>query len=130
MIELSDKPWKAEERTVARMFGTSRALMKGTNEKSDIISDIFVVDVKLRKRVNVHKTYRDLLAAARKQDKIPILTMREPGAKLRLAVLDLDYLISILKGAQMNAERRPDKAAGKMVVSDTESPYKGRREYA
>ena len=36
---MADKPWKNEERTVARMFGTERALMKGTEEKSDIISD-------------------------------------------------------------------------------------------
>jgi len=47
---MSDKPWKAEERTVARMFGTSRQLMKGTDEKSDIISGLFTVDVKLRKK--------------------------------------------------------------------------------
>ncbi len=55
-----DKPWKNEERTVARMFGTERALMKGTQEKSDIISDLFIVDVKLRKRWSVQQWYRDL----------------------------------------------------------------------
>ncbi len=33
--------------------------------------------------------------------KIPILTVREPGKKLRLAVLDLDYLISIMKDASV-----------------------------
>ncbi len=64
---MSDKPWKAEERRVAAMFGTERALMKGTQEKSDI----------------------------------QILTVREPGKKLRLAVIELDYLISIMKGASV-----------------------------
>ena len=96
---MSDKAWKNEERTVARMFGTERALMKGTEEKSDIISDLFMVDVKLRKRWNVQSWYRELRQASRKQGKIPILTVREPGKRLRLAVLDLDYLISIMKGA-------------------------------
>jgi hypothetical protein len=43
-----DKAWKLEERIVAKAFNTTRALMKGTNEKSDIDSDLFCVDVKLR----------------------------------------------------------------------------------
>lgn len=98
---MSDANWKAEERKVAHMFGTSRQLMKGTDEKSDIISDLFMVDAKLRKRWSVQQWYRDLKAASRKQSKIPILTIREPGKKLRLAVIDLDYLISIMKGASV-----------------------------
>ena len=93
--------WKNEERTVARMFGTSRQLMKGTEEKSDIISDLFIVDVKLRKRWSIQQWYRELRQASRKEGKIPILTVREPGKKFRLAVLDLDYLISIMKGASV-----------------------------
>ena len=91
--------WKSEERTVAKMFGTSRALMKGTDEKSDIISDLFMVDVKLRKRWEVDRWYRELKDAAAKEDKIPILTVRQPSKRIRLAVVDLDYLLSILKGA-------------------------------
>lgn len=116
---MSDKPWKAEERTVARLFGTSRALQKGTSTKEDIISDIFCVDVKLHKRWSIQKWYRELRVYARKRGKIPILTVREPGAKLRLAVLDLDYLISIMKGAslldtdvEVAAESHTDTAAG------------------
>jgi len=98
---MADKAWKAEERTVARMFGTERALMKGTDEKSDIISDLFMVDVKLRKNWRIQQWYRELREASRKQDKIPVLTVREPGKKLRLAVVDLDYLVSIMKGASV-----------------------------
>ena len=96
---MSDKPWKAEERKVAALFGSpGRMLRKGTDEKSDIISDLFMVDVKLQKRWSVQKWYRELKDAAMKKGKIPILTVREPGKKLRLAVIDLDYLISVMKG--------------------------------
>jgi hypothetical protein len=35
---------------------------------------------------------------ARKHDKIPILVLRKPGNKTRLAVVDMDHLVSILKG--------------------------------
>ena len=98
---MPDANWKREERAVAKLFGTSRQLMKGTGEKSDIQSDLFVVDVKLRQRWNIQRWYRELRDAARKRSKIPILTIREPGKKLRLAVVDLDYLVSILKGANV-----------------------------
>lgn len=96
---MADCSWKAEERKVAAMFGSKRQLMLGTNEKSDIQSNFFVVDVKLRKRWCIQKWYRELRASARKKDKIPILTVREPGKRLRLAIIDLEYLISIMKGA-------------------------------
>ena len=48
-------------------------------------------------------------------------TVREPRKKLRLAVLDLDYLVSIMKGASVldsdneagnGSERATDRAAG------------------
>lgn len=96
--------WKREELRVAKMFGTSRALMKGTDEKSDIISDLFCVDVKLRQRIDIQKHYRELRAAARKEDKIPILVVRRPKDRIRLAVLDCEYLVSILKGAGLLEE--------------------------
>jgi len=98
---MADKAWKAEERTVARMFGTSRALQKGTDTKEDIISDLFMVDVKLRKRWEIQRWYRELKDAARKKDKIPILSIREPGKRIRLAVVEIDYLVSIMKGASL-----------------------------
>lgn len=98
---MADAMWKAEERTVANLFGTKRQLMKGTDTKEDIISDLFMVDVKLRRRWNVQQWYRELRESAGEKSKIPILTVREPGKKLRLAVLDLDYLVSILKGAKV-----------------------------
>ena len=89
--------WKSEERTVAKMFGTSRALMKGTDEKSDIISDLFMVDVKLRKRWEVDRWYRELKDAAAKEDKIPILTvsfMESPKRRKRRGLLYANVLIN------------------------------------
>jgi len=98
---MSDKAWKAEERSVAKAFGTQRALMKGTGEKTDIQHDLFCVDVKLRQRWDVEKWFEELKEYADKQDKIPILTLRKPRSKRRLAVIDFDFLISALKGAEL-----------------------------
>ena len=55
--------------------------MKGTAEKSDIDSDLFCVDVKLRKRWDVDKWYDELRAYANAHDRIPILTLTLPRAK-------------------------------------------------
>jgi hypothetical protein len=98
---MSDKAWKAEERTVAKAFGTSRALMTGTDEKTDIQHKLFCVDVKLRKRWDVDKWFAELREYADQQSKIPILTLRKPRTKRRLAVIDFDFLISALLGAEL-----------------------------
>ena len=96
---MADKTWKREERIIAKSFNSTRALMKGTNEKSDIDSDMFCVDVKLRQRWQVDKWYDELRMYAKKHDKIAILTLRKPRAKSRIAVVDFDFLIATLKGA-------------------------------
>lgn len=103
---MSDKAWKAEERTVAKAFGTSRALMKGTAEKTDIQHALFCVDVKLRQRWDVERWFEELREYADKQNKIPILTLRKPRSKRRLAVVDFDFLISALSGADLMEVRK------------------------
>jgi len=96
-----DKSWKKEERTVAKEFGTTRALMKGTSEKSDIEHAFFCVDVKLRKRWEIDKWFAELRDYAFRENKIPILTLRKPRSKRRLAVVDFDFLMAALKAAEM-----------------------------
>lgn len=98
---MGDKAWKAEERSVAKAFGTQRALMKGTDEKTDIQQNLFCVDVKLRQRWDVEKWFEELREYADKQSKIPILTLRKPRSKRHLAVVDFDFLISALNGAEL-----------------------------
>jgi len=97
----TNKQWKYEERTVAKMFGTQRALMKGTDCKEDIEDDLFCVDTKLRQNWSVEKWFDELQTYARKRDKIALLCLRKPGKKRRLAVLDMDNLVSILKGKDL-----------------------------
>lgn len=96
---MSDKAWKAEERSVAKAFGTKRAL--GTGEKADIQHALFCVDVKLRQRWDVERWFEELREYANKEGKIPILTLRKPRSKRRLAVVDFDFLISALQGAEL-----------------------------
>ena len=99
--KMANKQWKYEERVVAGMFNSKRALQKGTDTKEDIESDLFCVDTKLRQNWSVEKWFDELQTYSRKHNKIPILCLRKPGKKRRLAVVDMDNLVSILKGKDL-----------------------------
>jgi len=73
-------------------------LKKGTDEKCGIDDPVFAVDTKLRQNWGVEKWFEELQSYARKHDKISILCLRKPGKKRRLAVVDMNNLVSILKG--------------------------------
>ncbi len=90
------KAWKHEERKIASEFGTVRALGLGSDKKSDIISDVFCVDAKVRKTFSL-RWFDDLVKYATKKGKIPILTYRRSNERQRLAVVKFDTLISLLK---------------------------------
>lgn len=92
------KAWKHEERKIASEFGTVRALGLGSNEKSDILSDVFCVDVKVRKTFSL-RWFDDLVKFADKKKKIPILTYRRSNERQRLAVVKFDTLVSLLKAS-------------------------------
>jgi len=92
------KAWKNEERTIAKAFNTERALGLGSDEKSDIISDVFVVDAKVRKTFSL-RWFDDLVKFADGKKKIPILTYRHSDKRQRIAVIKFDTLISLLKAS-------------------------------
>ncbi len=91
--------WKRFELTTAKAFNTRRQLMKGTDEKADIIHPVFEVDCKLRKAWSIPQWFRELRDSARKKHKIPVLVLRKPGKKLTYAVIELDTFTSLAKGA-------------------------------
>lgn len=102
MIKVPDKSWKRFERDIASIFGTTRRLMKGTDEVSDIGNEHFplILDCKLRKSNSwqVIKWFLKMEQAARYQmlqdstdenvvTKWPVLVLREPGKKRKYAVV-------------------------------------------
>lgn len=99
--------WKKEELAVAKKFMTDRRLMKGTDEKSDIIHELFAVDVKVRKRWDILKWFQELKDKA--NNKIPVLVFRKPRMTYRLAVIDFDFLVSLLKGAGLLEEKNDER---------------------
>ena len=93
---MARKPWKNFELKIAKMMGTSRKLMKGTGEISDIGGDDpdfpLVLDCKLRKRESWHVIVwlMKVEEAARSNTgklKWPVLCLREPGKIRSYAVV-------------------------------------------
>jgi hypothetical protein len=76
-----------------------RSLGLGSDEKSDIKSDLFAVDCKCCGRWSIPKWWKELKTYADRKGKIPILAVKRPREKQYLAVIDLDNLISILKAS-------------------------------
>lgn len=96
--------WKREELKIAKEMNSKRALQKGTDTKEDVEHNLFVIDSKLRKAWRVDVWYDELKRYADKKGKIPILVLRKPGRKRRLAVIDFDYFNSLCKGAGINPD--------------------------
>jgi len=111
---MADKPWKKFERDIAAIFGTTRALMKGTDEVKDIgPEDDFplVLDCKLWKQQNwqIVNWFRKLENAApikvagedpgvsaHTHVRWPVLCVREPGKKRKYALVRRVYIMNFI----------------------------------
>jgi len=113
------KAWKHTERVVAKKFQSERALGLGSDEKSDIKSELFAIDCKCCGRWSIPKWWSELRAYADRKKKIPILAVKRPKEKQYLAILDLDNLISIMKGAGLIGKEGADSEID--IETDTES---------
>ena len=97
---MADKPWKAEEREVARKMGGRRTPLSGGRSghltSSDVLVDKYYVEVKLYKKLMVNTLFQDTKAKAKKEGRIPIVVMRTKGQRDRIAVIDFEWLIQLL----------------------------------
>ena len=98
-----DRPWKKFERDIAAIFGTRRALMKGTGVIKDIgPEDDFplLLDCKRRprERWSVMAWFKKLEDQAGIEEfaKWPVLCLGEPGAKRSYAVVRQSALVKLI----------------------------------
>ena len=100
---MADKPWKAFERKVAKMFFGKRALEKGTDEKADIKWENgdempWVIDAKLHKGLAIWKWMKELVKYSGEQGKPPILVFREFGKQGSFAVVEREWFHTSFAG--------------------------------
>lgn len=104
---MSDKAWKAAERSVARKLGTRRTPLSGGNSahtRSDTLHHELFIEVKLRKRPPLWEELRALGVLARSAGRAPLMIVDHAGAGVRLGVTRLDVLV----------ERVPDVASARL----------------
>ena len=93
-----DKPWKQVERKVAKSLDTERTPLSGGNSKqtrSDTLDEKLFVEVKHRKSFSVLSLYRETAKLARKENKIPVLCLKEKGKHGELAVISWDLFLEL-----------------------------------
>lgn len=86
---MPDKSWKAYERRLAKMFGTTRIPVTGEREGADFQTEMFHVSVKKRKSVpkTVLNWLGSVCAKAEERKRVGVLIMKQPGMQ------DLDSVV-------------------------------------
>ena len=95
---MHSRSWKRYESSVSAMFGGKRALMKGTKEKADIVNldgrDMpWVIDAKLRTKLEIWTWMRDLVKYAEKTGRPAILVFREFSKRGSYAVVEKGWFM-------------------------------------
>ena len=93
-----NKSWKAVERKVAKSLGTNRTPLSGGNSghtRSDTLDEKLFVEVKHRKHFSVLSLYRATQLLARKENKIPVLCLKEKNQRGELAVMDWKLFLEL-----------------------------------
>jgi hypothetical protein len=101
-----DKTWKSRERKIARKLQAidpeaKRNPLSGRMSKhgtsGDVLSDMFYVEVKTRKKFAHCTLYRDTKVKARKEgNKIPIVVTHETGKKEDIVIVGLKDFVQLL----------------------------------
>lgn len=82
---MSDKSWKAQERRIAKAFGTLRNSLSGKMSKagtsSDTLHERFYIECKRRKMIAMLEWFAEIVPKAKKEKKIPILALKAANRK-------------------------------------------------
>ena len=96
----SRNTWKQRERDIADDFGTKRNPLSGSmsgHSSSDSLSDTFYLESKLRANPPGWNLFLDTRDKAKKEKKIPIVVLSKKYHKDKIAMIDYDFLLELLK---------------------------------
>jgi len=95
---VSDKPWKAFERTIAKSLGTVRTPLSGSASRltsSDTLHPTLYVECKLAKRLALTTRFWPVCKKASDESKEPVLAMRKKHSHLTMAVIEWDFFLQL-----------------------------------
>lgn len=102
--------WKAFERLVADFFGTRRTPLSGSNSGHNTTSDTLhpevYVECKYRAKMAVYELFNDTVLAAKLEEKIPVVAIKQKGEKGYLLVMRSQDLHRL---AELSHHERPAK---------------------
>ena len=96
---MGDKAWKKRERNVEKYFNGERNALYGLNSKltsEDVIHPRLFIECKLRKVHSVVKLWEDTNELAKKENKIPVVTLCQSNRKGSWLVIHSDDLDKII----------------------------------
>ena len=73
--------WKNTEREVAKAFGTTRAPVCNNITHSDAFDKVCYIEIKKRKKFWIWGLFEDTKAKALKENKIPIVAIKQKSRK-------------------------------------------------
>ena len=96
----SRRTWKIREGKIAKDFGTQRNPLSGSmsgHSSSDSLSDTFYLESKLRANPPGWNLFLDTRDKSKKENKIPIVILSKKYHKDKIAMVDYDFLVGLLK---------------------------------
>ena len=96
----SRNTWKQRERQIADDFGTKRNPLSGSmsgHSSSDSLSETFYLESKLRANPPGWNLFLDTRDKSKKENKIPIVILSKKYHKDKIAMVDYDFLVGLLK---------------------------------
>ena len=96
----SKSTWKKREGRIAKDFGTKRNPLSGSmsgHSSSDSLSEIFYLESKLRANPPGWALFQDTKEKAKFEKKIPIVVLSKKFHKDKIAIVDYDFLLELLK---------------------------------
>ena len=105
---MSDKAWKAAERTVAKMLGGVRNPLSGSlsdRTKGDVLHPTLYVEVKQRKRFAIVPIMRDTEEKAKKEKKTPVLVLHQVRSKTRYYMVTEKTFLELIRNERNTANR-------------------------
>jgi len=92
---MSEKKWKVEERRCSELVGGRRQRAGEQLTKGDVVHPLIYCEVKVRKNSSVVNLFKDVEEKAKREKKIPILSIF--SERKRVWVMNPDDLVRISK---------------------------------
>ena len=100
----SKSAWKSFERLVASFFGTKRVPLSGSNSghgtNSDTLHPKLYIECKVRSKIAIWQLFVDTEGKAEVEEKIPVVALKQKGAKGYLLVMRPNDLTKIAELCQ------------------------------